>query len=402
MKEGEAQEELVEWKAHVGESGALKPGPLSPGVMAFVIAPGGIGQCALRDDDEPELPRPRQSVDPRLTIEQGQALFDDGEAERSCPVERDVEIVVVAAVADGPNGAGSQGVVQRGGDVVAAQHVRRARVEQEDIEAIATEAAARVVDGAAHGGSRPIVAAVLHCVAALRDNGERELGPRAQTGPEDVLGGAIAAGHVDAGEVVVGGGIKELDRAVDVEVAQGAATEADASAVSGRNQPMIKRRHARANQVIHFNPQESVARTRPGSLSQKPGSVENPLLRLARVFSRATGVGLGGPMTRKRLGQIIIEVGLITQEQLENALVGQQVHGTHLGEELVRSGLLREETLVQGSRSRPALPPSTSRPSPCRMSCAAADLEFESGHSVRPLIAAPSALDKAIAAGRAR
>lgn len=52
-------------------------------------------------------------------------------------------------------------------------------------------------------------------------------------------------------------------------------------------------------------------------------------------------------MARKRLGDLLIEAGLITREQLERALEEQKVTGLRLGEVLTRSGILSEEQLIE-------------------------------------------------------
>lgn len=49
---------------------------------------------------------------------------------------------------------------------------------------------------------------------------------------------------------------------------------------------------------------------------------------------------------RKRLGEMLVEEGLITQERLNEVLEGQARSGLKLGEYLVREGLVREEDMV--------------------------------------------------------
>ncbi|CAB3395427.1 GspE/PulE family protein [Kyrpidia spormannii] len=52
-------------------------------------------------------------------------------------------------------------------------------------------------------------------------------------------------------------------------------------------------------------------------------------------------------MPRKRLGDLLIEAGLITPEQLEKALAEQKVTGRRLGEVLTQSGVLSEDQLIE-------------------------------------------------------
>ncbi|MBX6396358.1 MAG: Flp pilus assembly complex ATPase component TadA, partial [Alicyclobacillaceae bacterium] len=52
-------------------------------------------------------------------------------------------------------------------------------------------------------------------------------------------------------------------------------------------------------------------------------------------------------MTRKRLGDLLVEAGMITPEQLEQALKEQKVTGRRLGEVLTQSGILTEEQLIE-------------------------------------------------------
>lgn len=49
---------------------------------------------------------------------------------------------------------------------------------------------------------------------------------------------------------------------------------------------------------------------------------------------------------RKRLGELLIEAGLLTPEQLEGALSGQKKSGLKLGQYLVQSGLLKENVII--------------------------------------------------------
>ncbi|MDI3257646.1 MAG: type II secretion system ATPase GspE [Kyrpidia sp.] len=52
-------------------------------------------------------------------------------------------------------------------------------------------------------------------------------------------------------------------------------------------------------------------------------------------------------MARKRLGDLLIEAGLITPEQLEKALADQKATGLRLGEVLTQSGILTEHQLIE-------------------------------------------------------
>jgi type IV pilus assembly protein PilB len=49
---------------------------------------------------------------------------------------------------------------------------------------------------------------------------------------------------------------------------------------------------------------------------------------------------------RKRLGELLMEAGLLTPEQLEGALSGQKKSGLKLGQYLVQSGLLKENVII--------------------------------------------------------
>jgi hypothetical protein len=50
---------------------------------------------------------------------------------------------------------------------------------------------------------------------------------------------------------------------------------------------------------------------------------------------------------RKQLGEILVQVGLITEEQLAEALQLQQALGGRLGAQLMRMGLVREEDVLR-------------------------------------------------------
>jgi type IV pilus assembly protein PilB len=50
---------------------------------------------------------------------------------------------------------------------------------------------------------------------------------------------------------------------------------------------------------------------------------------------------------RKQLGEILVQVGLITEEQLAEALRQQQALGGRLGAQLMRMGLVREEDVLR-------------------------------------------------------
>lgn len=59
---------------------------------------------------------------------------------------------------------------------------------------------------------------------------------------------------------------------------------------------------------------------------------------------------------RKRLGEILIAGGAITQTQLEDALKAQKALGLRLGEVLVRQGLVTEEDILRTMQSQLGLP----------------------------------------------
>lgn len=50
--------------------------------------------------------------------------------------------------------------------------------------------------------------------------------------------------------------------------------------------------------------------------------------------------------TRKKLGEILIDVKLLTEDQLERALTGQKKTGLRLGEYLIQQGIVREDQLI--------------------------------------------------------
>ncbi|HMM37475.1 MAG TPA: GspE/PulE family protein [Desulfovibrio sp.] len=49
---------------------------------------------------------------------------------------------------------------------------------------------------------------------------------------------------------------------------------------------------------------------------------------------------------RKRLGELLLENGMVSQSQLEQALAGQKESGLKLGQYLIQSGLLKEQQIV--------------------------------------------------------
>ena len=55
---------------------------------------------------------------------------------------------------------------------------------------------------------------------------------------------------------------------------------------------------------------------------------------------------------RKRLGELLVEAGAITTEQLDDALAGQKKSGLKLGQYLIQSGTLKENIIID-SVSRP-------------------------------------------------
>jgi len=50
---------------------------------------------------------------------------------------------------------------------------------------------------------------------------------------------------------------------------------------------------------------------------------------------------------RKRLGDLLVEVGLISREQLEEALNTQKMTGKRLGEVLISEGFVTQEDIIQ-------------------------------------------------------
>ena len=49
---------------------------------------------------------------------------------------------------------------------------------------------------------------------------------------------------------------------------------------------------------------------------------------------------------RKRLGELLIEAGSLTEAQLESALLGQKKSGMRLGQYLVQAGILNENLII--------------------------------------------------------
>ena len=50
---------------------------------------------------------------------------------------------------------------------------------------------------------------------------------------------------------------------------------------------------------------------------------------------------------RKMMGEILLDIGLITQDQLDDALVQQNMTGERLGNILVDRGILSEQQLIE-------------------------------------------------------
>jgi type IV pilus assembly protein PilB len=50
---------------------------------------------------------------------------------------------------------------------------------------------------------------------------------------------------------------------------------------------------------------------------------------------------------RKRLGELLIEAGALTEEQLQTALAGQKKSGLKLGQYLIQSGILKENIIIE-------------------------------------------------------
>ena len=81
---------------------------------------------------------------------------------------------------------------------------------------------------------------------------------------------------------------------------------------------------------------------------------------------------------RKRLGERLLEGGVITEQQLADALRAQQVTGEELGNALMRLGYVDEDDLV-------------------RLLCEDADIPFLELHSIQPELAAVQAIPEALA-----
>ena len=50
--------------------------------------------------------------------------------------------------------------------------------------------------------------------------------------------------------------------------------------------------------------------------------------------------------TRKKLGEMLVDAGLLTNDQLQQALAGQRGSGLKLGQYLVREGVIREDQVI--------------------------------------------------------
>ncbi len=61
-------------------------------------------------------------------------------------------------------------------------------------------------------------------------------------------------------------------------------------------------------------------------------------------------------MTKKKLGEILLQANLVTQEQVEEALVDQSQSGELLGEILVRKGYVSEENIAETIAKQFSLP----------------------------------------------
>jgi type IV pilus assembly protein PilB len=61
-------------------------------------------------------------------------------------------------------------------------------------------------------------------------------------------------------------------------------------------------------------------------------------------------------MARKKLGDILVEKGFITQAQLQQALEKQPLTGQRLGDQLIESGVITEEQLIDAISDRLAIP----------------------------------------------
>lgn len=59
---------------------------------------------------------------------------------------------------------------------------------------------------------------------------------------------------------------------------------------------------------------------------------------------------------RKRLGDLLIDAGVLTQEQLEQALISQKTTGTRLGRELINLGYITEMVMIQALEFQLGIP----------------------------------------------
>ncbi|MFQ5680997.1 MAG: hypothetical protein ACE5GG_02970 [Candidatus Omnitrophota bacterium] len=61
-------------------------------------------------------------------------------------------------------------------------------------------------------------------------------------------------------------------------------------------------------------------------------------------------------ITRKQLGEVLVERGIISEKQLEKALTAQKDKGGLLGEVLVEMGLVKEEQIAQALTAQYGFP----------------------------------------------
>ena len=59
---------------------------------------------------------------------------------------------------------------------------------------------------------------------------------------------------------------------------------------------------------------------------------------------------------RKRLGDLLIDAGVLTQEQLEKALKSQKTSGDRLGKELINLGFITEMIMIQALEFQLGIP----------------------------------------------
>jgi type IV pilus assembly protein PilB len=71
------------------------------------------------------------------------------------------------------------------------------------------------------------------------------------------------------------------------------------------------------------------------------------LARLAEISRESAAVAYDGPIVAKRIGELLVEAGVLSQSQLEQALFAQRKDGRKLGQLLIELGLVSEIQLTQ-------------------------------------------------------